>query len=301
MATKIEWTDETWNPVTGCTPISPGCANCYARRMATRLAGRFGYPEAPHQFDVTLRPERLEEPLKWRKPRRVFVCSMSDLFHEDVPFEFVVRIWQTMFKAKDHIFQILTKRPVRMSEFMNLPTNNLGTFPVVLPNIWLGVTVCTQEETWKIGELLQIPAAVRFVSIEPMVGEVDMCDFLPHLVDSGALDPNTGAGIDIMQPGIDWVICGGETGPNARPMHPDWVRSLRDQCQCADVPFFFKQWGEWSAKYEHVLTKSSGERAFAKMDYPGCKPLYFARVGKKNSGRELDGQLWEQFPQLRTK
>lgn len=260
MPTKIEWTQETWNPVTGCTPISPGCAHCYAERMARRLAGRYGYPEAPHHFDVTLHPERLDQPLRWKKPRMIFVCSMGDLFHEDVPDDFILQVWQVMFKARRHTFQVLTKRPGRMlavvSEFENL----LREKPVILPNVWLGVTAENQEQADKrIPILLQTPAAVRFVSVEPMLGAVDIERYLlkpSSCSNCGAELPLRRKTVGPVQPcpncdqymyefkrGIHLVIVGGESGPRARPMHPDWARLLRDQCQAAGVPFFMKQMG----------------------------------------------------------
>jgi len=222
--TKIEWTETTWNPLTGCTPISPGCAHCYARRMAQRLAGRCGYPAAPHEFEVTLHPERLSEPLGWKKPRRVFVCSMGDLFHESVPFEYIARVYGVMTLNQQHTFQVLTKRPYRAVDFIHWAEDRYKFARTPPPNIWLGATIENQEQADKrIPVLLQIPAAVRFVSVEPLLGPVY------------PLDPQ---GVR-----LDWVICGGETGPGARPMHPDWARSLRDQCAVAGVPFFFKKMG----------------------------------------------------------
>lgn len=173
--TKIEWVinqdgtkGKTWNPVSGCTPISPGCAHCYAKRMAQRLAGRCGYPEAPHEFDVTLHPEKVGDPLRWKKPTRVFVCSMSDLFHHDVPFEFIKDVSRVMRACPQHTFQVLTKRPERMAEFA-------AAIGIAWPNVWLGVTAEDQEQAdQRIPVLLQIPAAVRFVSIEPLLEPVDL-------------------------------------------------------------------------------------------------------------------------------
>jgi protein gp37 len=308
VSTKIEWTQETWNVVSGCTKISPGCAHCYAERMARRLAGRCGYPERPHHFDVTLHPDKLDLPLKWRRPRTVFVCSMSDLFHEDVPRDFIDDVFGIMRRSflstfKDgfstgqhHIFQVLTKRPERMAKYLeHYYALNHEYHP--WPNIWLGVTAENQRAAdERIPVLLQIPAAVRFVSVEPMLGAVGLSPYLPYMTDSGALDPNTGAGINVEVPGLDWVICGGESGPGARPMHPDWARGLRDQCQAAGVPFFFKQWGAWSHDSMHIVNKQPGKYAFAKMDYPGYKSLLFARVGKKRAGRLLDGREWNEMP-----
>jgi protein gp37 len=228
MPSKIAWTNETWNPVTGCTKISPGCAHCYAERMARRLAGRYGYPEAPHHFDVTLHPDRLAQPLRWKKPRLVFVCSMGDLFHEDVPWNFIERIYGVMYEAKQHTFQVLTKRPRYMAEFTNhalLPSPrymNCVDVPIIWRNVWLGVTAENQEYADKrIPELLQAPAAVRFVSVEPMLGPVDLSPYL-HC-------------------GISWCIIGAESGPKHRPMNEDWARRLIAQCKQANVAVFYKQ------------------------------------------------------------
>lgn len=296
--TKIEWTEATWNPVTGCTPISPGCAHCYARRMAKRLAGRCGYPAAPHEFDVTLHPDKLGEPLRWKKPRRVFVCSMSDLFHENVPFEFIRRIFRTMEFARAHTFQVLTKRADRMHEFVQWYASDRNTY-WPSSNVWLGVTAENQEQADKRTPLLlQTPAAVRFVSVEPMLGLIEM-------------EAYWGARPGWGEPeGLDWVICGGETGPGARPMHPGWVRSLRDQCREAAVPFFFKSWGDWALK--GATTGKPSAIGVLSPDgewYPGYtgwngRPIdpdtgeaYLLRVGKKASGRLLDGREWSEYPE----
>ena len=271
-STKIEWADAVWNPITGCTPVSEACENCYAKRMANRLAGRYGYP-ADDPFRVTFHRERLEDPLKWKKPRRIFVLSMGDIFHSDVPFYLTNEIFEVMRKASNmpgHIFMVLTKRPQRMAEFIELLKRNKGPDFVrwPLPNVWLGVTAENQARAdERIHQLLQIPAAVRFVSIEPMLGPVDLREFLkleicPRCI--GGIKTRQaegwprcnrcgfqGASMSSLWPEHAsvhqrWVICGGETGPGARPMHPDWVRSLRDQCQAAVVPFFFKGWGKWT-------------------------------------------------------
>ena len=256
--TRIEWVTnpdgtkgETWNPVSGCTKVSAGCKNCYAERMAKRLAGRCGYPEAPHQFDVTLHPDRLEQPLRWKKSRTVFVCSMSDLFHEDVPFDYVDEIFGIMAEAPQHSFQLLTKRPERAISYIsdaNLSATNVETHLVwPLPNVWLGVTAenqATADE--RIPLLLETPAAVRFVSCEPLLGPVRF-DYEDWDRTAEYMEPKTylrSYTIDNgarRMPGIDWVIVGAETGPGARPMHPDWARDIRDQCQEAGVPFFFKK------------------------------------------------------------
>lgn len=278
--TKIEWADAVWNPITGCTPISEGCANCYAKRMANRLKGRAGYP-ADDPFRVTIH-NRFDEPLRWRKPRRVFVCSMGDLFHDDVPHSALDRIFSEMILEYEHTFLVLTKRPERMLEyfnsaslFRNIFDPNIRLLPS--PNLWIGVTAENQARAEeRIPILLQIPAAVRFVSIEPMLGQVDLRRAF------GTEGPRQ---TYIEQ--LDWVICGGETGPGARPVHPDWVRSLRDQCQAAVVPFFFKQWGEWGPYI------SAPDHFMVKYWDNGIVSL---KTGKKLSGRLLDGREWNEFP-----
>lgn len=234
MPTKIPWTDETWNPVSGCSPISAGCKNCYANRMSKRLAGRFGYPPAPRNFDVTFHPDKLDQPLHWKKPRRIFPCSMGDLFHEDVPDEWIDRVFDVIQSAWWHTFQILTKRPERALEWCC----QSGRMP--LPNVWLGVTAENQEQANKrILILLQIPAAVRFVSVEPMLSEVNLTnqpwwDHRPEYDYWKAVYPWA-------RKTLDWVIVGAETGPGKRPMNLDWARSVRDQCVRAGIPFFFKK------------------------------------------------------------
>lgn len=210
--TSIEWTDATWNPVTGCSKISPGCKNCYAERMAGRLAA-MGQPRYVNGFDVTLQEDLLQLPLRWAKPRRVFVNSMSDLFHEDVPSPYITLVFRTMAAATRHSFQVLTKRPERVVELApRLP------WP---PNVWLGTSIERADYAFRSTLLRRVPASVRFLSVEPLLGPI------PRL-------PLTG---------IDWVILGGESGPGARPMDPRWARSIRDQCVARGVPFFFKQWG----------------------------------------------------------
>lgn len=340
--TKIEWADRTYNPVTGCTPISDGCANCYAKRMSERFAGPWGLDPA-EPFKVTLHPERLDEPLRWKKPSKVFVCSMSDLFHEDVPDKFIVDVLSVIAEAWQHTFLILTKRPERMREIFAgstiandvwLQTTrgvNAEKSPWPLPNVWIGVTAENQEQADKrIPILLQIPAAKRFVSVEPMLGAVDLSkwippctpftpenapetwgkfawpEWVPNRVSEQIMDfwgqfgrkpkdwaknalenqsPPFGSYMTYKEDGkefsgrwvfawnnigrligdndeiyypcipreglfdtrkfywndLHWVICGGESGPGARPMHLDWARSLRDQCQSAGTPFMFKQ------------------------------------------------------------
>lgn len=214
MATRssIEWTESTWNPVTGCNKISPGCKHCYAERMALRLQA-MGQPRYRDGFAVTLQPDAVEEPLRWRKPRVVFVNSMSDLFHHDVPDSYIERVFDTMKQASWHVFQVLTKRSDRLRELAGQLS-----WP---ENVWMGVSVESAAYVGRVDDLVQVPASVRFLSVEPLLGPI------PKLP------------ID----GIHWVIVGGESGPGSRPMKPTWVREIRAACRRGRVPFFFKQWG----------------------------------------------------------
>ena len=268
---KIEWTDATWNPVSGCTKVSAGCKNCYAERWFPRVYNR------PFN-DVKMHPERLEQPLRWKRPRRIFVNSMSDLFHESVPLDFIDRVFASMAISKQHIFQVLTKRPDRMLSYIQsirisaeddfqgfderfttalkpLNTNIFDDANIIsdltgpLRNVWLGVSVENQKTAdERIPLLLEIPAAVRFLSCEPLLEKIDINDCACRIE------------------WIDWVIVGGESGPNFRPMDPDWVRNIRDQCEDAGVPFFFKQWA-------------------------GANP--------KRLGRVLDGKVHSEYPKMR--
>ncbi|MBN1176099.1 MAG: phage Gp37/Gp68 family protein [Dehalococcoidales bacterium] len=212
QSTTIEWTDSTWNPVTGCTKISSGCINCYAERLALRLKA-MGNPSYVNGFSVTLHEETLMLPLKWKKPQTIFVNSMSDLFHEDIPVEFIFRVFDVMCRADWHNFQILTKRADRMLE--------LNPRLTWAPHIWMGVTVEEQNYTDRINRLQKTNARVKFLSLEPLLSPI----------------PN------LQLEGIDWVIVGGESGPKARPMKKEWALDIRNQCQEKRVPFFFKQWG----------------------------------------------------------
>jgi protein gp37 len=210
--TGIEWTDATWNPVTGCTKVSPGCKHCYAERLARRLRA-MGNPRYRRGFAVTLHPDQLTLPLRWHQPRRIFVNSMSDLFHDAVPEDFIQRAFEVMTRAHWHVFQILTKRSGRLASLASrLP------WP---PNVWQGVSVENARYTVRVAELRTVPAAVRFLSIEPLLGPIP----------------------DLPLEGIHWVIVGGESGPGRRPPDAAWIREIRDQCVRAEVPFFFKQWG----------------------------------------------------------
>lgn len=219
--TSIEWTNATWNPVTGCTKISAGCDRCYAERFAERFRGVPGHP-FENGFDLTLRPERIEQPLKWRRRQMIFVNSMSDLFHKEVPFSFIDDVFETMLRADWHTFQVLTKRSSIMRRYVNSRFQNRS----VPDHIWLGVSVEDGGRKSRIQHLRDTHADVRFLSIEPLIGPI------------GALDLT----------GIHWVIVGGESGPRYRPMEINWAREVRDQCRSAHVPFFFKQWGGFRPK-----------------------------------------------------
>ena len=210
--TSIEWTESSWNPVTGCTKLSPGCKHCYAERMARRLKG-MGQPNYANGFKPTVHEQALRLPIEWKKPQTIFVNSMSDLFHDQVPTEFIIRVFEVMKQADWHLFQALTKRSERL-----LALDSLLPWS---PNVWMGVSVETQDYACRIDHLRQTSAAMKFLSCEPLLGP------LPDL--------------DLR--GIGWVIVGGESGPGARPMDPAWVTEIRDQCVLAGVPFFFKQWG----------------------------------------------------------
>ncbi|MHB8104206.1 MAG: DUF5131 family protein [Dehalococcoidales bacterium] len=234
LSTAIEWTDSTWNPVTGCSKVSSGCNNCYAERLALRLQA-MGNPSYKNGFSVTLHEDALTLPLKWKKPQTIFVNSMSDLFHENIPLEFILRVFDIMRRADWHCFQILTKRSERMLELSpHLPWAS---------NIWMGVTVEAENYTYRIEQLKKTGAAVKFLSLEPLLSPIN----------------------NLPLTGIDWVIVGGESGPNARPMEKDWVVDVRNQCQNKKVPFFFKQWGG---------------------------------INKKKTGRELEGRIWSETPSL---
>ena len=233
-ASKIEWTDATWNPVTGCDKVSPGCKFCYAERLSKRLKAA-GMAKYRNGFAVTLHPDTLEIPLRWRKPRSIFVNSMSDLFHDEVPDDFIGSVFDVMARADWHRYQVLTKRPERVA--------SLNSTLLWAAQIWQGVSVENQDYAHRIDLLRDTAAAVKFLSLEPLLGP------LPNL----------------NLEGIDWVIVGGESGPGARPMHPNWARDIRNQCLDAGVPFHFKQWGG---------------------------------VFKKRNGRELDGRTWDEMPLL---
>jgi protein gp37 len=220
---KIEWTDATWNPVTGCTKVSAGCKHCYAQTFAERFRGTSGHP-FEHGFDLRVWPDRLRLPLLWKTPKRIFVNSMSDLFHERVPDSFIDYVFETMCTANWHRFQILTKRPERMSAYLRARRYRFGSLAHEWPHIWLGASVETQRYVGRAKVVALLPSAVRFLSCEPLLGPLDLRDLLA---------PEA----------INWVIVGGESGRGARAMDAAWALSIRDQCFRADVPFFFKQWG----------------------------------------------------------
>lgn len=347
MSSKIEWTDRTWNPLAGCTMVSRACENCYAMRMAFRLEqmGQEKYKGTTRKTEggkilwtgkINFDEEDLLAPLKWKKPQRVFVNSMSDLFHENVPFEFVDKVFAVMALTPHITYQILTKRPERMAEYFSVGSQNIlkrwvdvaqielklpyskclwlwtdGSVP--LPNVWLGTTIENQAEADKrIPHLLNCPAAVRFVSCEPLLGPISFrwakwvnYKVLKELTLSDGTQVKGHDQYDGFD-GIHWVIAGGESGPKARPSHPDWFRSLRDQCQAAGVPFFFKQWGEWHQN-PHMqsgrvnlpgtyLADNGHKCGFKSLQNPNLKYVTLFKVGKKAAGNLLDGQVWEQFP-----
>ncbi|OCB09262.1 hypothetical protein A5717_26160 [Mycolicibacterium porcinum] len=346
--TSIEWCDSTWNPVTGCTEVSPGCDHCYAKTFAERWRGTPGH-YFEHGFDVQLRPDKLDQPLRWTRPRRIFVNSMSDLFHDDVPDEYIAKVWAVMALAPQHTFQVLTKRHARMRSLLNnnafltrvceygewfaltqkpnrLDDRIFRRGPWPLPNVWLGVS--TESQQWadiRIPALLDAPAAVRFISAEPLLGPIDLIGQGGNMVGAGIYslpDPPEydggepvcqDHGVEQCQQGctfLDWVIVGGESGPGARPMHPDWARSLRDQCTAAGVPFLFKQWGEYRPNQRGVRGYSTDRDRFVFLDGSGHMALRdmaesmsgprfgttVKRVGKKQAGRVLDGRTWDEYP-----
>ncbi len=272
--TGIEWADATWNPVVGCSKVSPGCDNCYAIGVSARMIANpkvDGYDGTVAGGDwtgqINLLRDRLDQPLRWKRPRRIFVNSMSDLFHPDVPDEFINDVFGVMAKADWHQFQVLTKRPQRMREYFNRGPQ--PTFPP--PNVWLGTSIESNHYMFRSEHLAAIPAAVRFLSLEPLLGPLPSLD----------LD------------NIDWVIVGGESGTNARPMHPEWVLDIRDRCTEANVPFFFKQWGEWTLD----IPRPGSNQTVIDVHDDG---KVMRRVGKKAAGHTLGGQTWNQYPKQRS-
>ncbi|MGH9522213.1 MAG: DUF5131 family protein [Terriglobales bacterium] len=288
--TSIEWTDKVWNPVTGCTKVSQGCKHCYAERVFPRA-----YAATGRKFtDVACHEDRLDQPLHWKKPARIFVNSMSDLFHESIPYKFIGRVFRTMHQANWHTYQILTKRPARMVDFVRWAMVEGNGNPEMYldgvdDHIHLGFSAEDQktfDERWATVSEWSWLFPLVWVSLEPLLGSVN-CGTALH---PGYVDGKHA-------PGIGWIVAGGESGPNARPMHPDWARSLRDQCQAAGVPFFFKQWGEWEPQRQ-----SPGGTGFGngQHHWPGesdCRMSF--RVGKKAAGRMLDGREWNEYPEVR--
>lgn len=286
----IEWTDATWSPVIGCTKESPGCKNCYAEReVETRWSKNPRSMWFGRKFtDVGLRPQALSQPLGWRKPRRIFVCPRADLFHPDVPYDFIAAVFGAMALTRRHTYQVLTKRAERMRDFFvsigpeqvreftlrNAGRMMSGGWQWPLPNVHLGVSVENQEyANARIPLLLETPAAVRWISAEPLLGPINLNAIGRRDMKFSALFPGA-----LAPQKLDWVVVGGESGPGARPMHPDWAGNLRDQCQAAGVPFFFKQWGEWAPR---AVAGVGG---------------YMEREGKRGAGRLLDGREWNEVP-----
>lgn len=409
MAEKslIEWTDATWNPITGCTLVDEGCRHCYAAHLITSwpaignhpsrkgLARKNAAGESKFTGEVRLNEQWIDQPLRWRKPRRIFVCAHGDLFHPSVPDEWIDRVFAVMALAPQHAFQVLTKRPERAREYLKGPAvrrivgiyagrifaRGMGAVKIVdafdiacdkvglvqeypdahivprlldrplkagwpLPNVWLGTSISDQASAdLRINHLLDCPAAIRFISAEPLLGPLNLnriewsrdtfadCGGHPdpawprtthdviygnsltgdfsceaHAPDGTILGTNRDVGFTYDRWQIDWVICGGESGPHARPMHPDWARALRDQCVAAGVPFLFKQWGEWgpSTPEEADLNPHSGWRCLkghphvprAEELYPENGAAFIERKGKKAAGRKLDGVEWSQFPEV---
>ncbi|MDP9267286.1 MAG: phage Gp37/Gp68 family protein [Acidobacteriota bacterium] len=363
--TSIEWTDATWNPIRGCSRVSEGCRHCYAEAVAARFSGAGqayeglaelkiigqGTPAehtAPHWTGrVRLVPEHLADPIRWKKPRRIFVNSMSDLFHEKLPFETIAKVFAVMALSPQHTFQVLTKRPQRMLEFFtwardiawpklfpwDVPDYGVEANVVLqflsdaeagiavskdedppawpLPNVWLGVSVEDQESAdARIPLLLNMPAAVRWISAEPLLGPIILKERDQPEVNVDWLRGFDGGEPAI--PGLDWVVGGGESGPGARPMHPAWALALRDQCRAAKVAFFFKQWGAWQP-----IEYRQGRKPYLKISVPmpsTMKPstreivfhagepafaVNMLRVGKHAAGRLLDGREWNQYPEAR--
>lgn len=302
--TSIEWCDEVWNPVTGCTRVSPGCDHCYAFQLHDQrhIAWKRGrWPAAPMQYhtpfsQVQLLPKRLDKPLHWRKPRRVFVNSMSDLFHPNVPEEYIAQVFAVMSLASQHTFQVLTKRPERMRELLRRETFQYRVDEAVeriasehgwdacitetdewpLPNVWLGVSVENQEAAdERIPCLMETPAAVRFLSCEPLLGPVDLCNVSVwrYVLRLGT--------VDATEDGIDWVCIGGESGPHARIMQTDWLSDLIVQCDAAGVPVFVKQLGSWLARERGYRDKHGGDPSewpeyFRIREYPAIREAVMA-------------------------
>jgi protein gp37 len=334
--THIEWADATWNVVNGCSVLSPGCTNCYAMKQAHRVDCRRGLTRKTNggmvwTGEVRFDEKHLLDPLRWRRPRKIFVCAHGDLFHEKVPDEWIDRVFAVMAQAQQHTFQVLTKRPERMRAYISAfrpspPSDGFVTrggvphnrspkgAPIFsparwpLPNVWLGTSVEDQTRAdERIPVLLDTPAAIRWLSCEPLLGPVDLSEwfFCPTSLDQQPMmDPTTGvyeccakcdytgiAGFSDL-PIVDWVVAGGESGPNARPMHPAWARSLRDQCAAAVVPFLFKQWGNFRPCTAAELKQACG----ATLVGDRVTGAYMLGIGKGKGGRLLDGVQHDGYP-----
>ena len=318
--TKIEWTDATWNIITGCSVVSSGCTNCYAMKLAgTRLKNhesRIGLTDQTNSGPVwngavRFNEQWLEQPLNWKKPRMIFVCAHGDLFHENVPNEWLHKIFAVMALCPQHTFQVLTKRPERMQKYLNTPctqeyigeeivdTNwpknnplpemtwdlpqDKARVKLPLPNVWLGVSVENQKTAAdRIPLLLKTPAAIRWISAEPLLGKIDL--------NQNYLNGNHFGDL------LDWVVAGGESQHGSRPSHPEWFRSLRDQCEAARIPFLFKQWGDWSEgrnRHDWQTLAIDGTKRLTE------QTVQMSRVGKKQAGRTLDGKTHDQYPQTK--
>ncbi len=361
--TGIEWADATWNPIVGCSIVSPGCTNCYAMAQAARIermqpGSHYAGTTQPSKAGpvwtgkLALAPEHiLTAPLRWRRPRRIFVNSMGDLFHEAVPDAWIDRVFDVMASSGAHTFQVLTKRADRMRRYVESlgenrarwqtdhqrisyglhETINGGSPAWPLRNVWLGVSAEDQRRADEsIPHLLATPAAVRFVSADPLLGPVDFMK-IDYAAFMRSVRPGSDAGLHehdpdmrwpllkpfehwqsgFTSPGLDWIIVGGESGRDARPMHPDWARAIRDQCAAAGVPFFFKQWGEWAptsdgpdkmlVAKDYILRERDAQKtAFAGRMEAGFKKfipaIRLAKVGKRRAGRLLDGVEHNGFP-----
>jgi protein gp37 len=357
--TKIEWTDATWNPVTGCSVVSPGCTNCYAMKLAgTRLKNepsrkgltKPGKSGPVWTGEVRFNEQWLDQPLRWKRPRRIFVCAHGDLFAENVPDAWIDRVFAVMALAPQHTFQVLTKRAERMREYVTANRNHVNAPPNrqwPLPNVWLGVSVEDQKRAdERIPALLATPAAVRWISAEPLLGPVDLtalqidgdyemdalkplswrelwdghyspeatgCD-LDEAIEAFREGGNPYPPTDDKPNRLDWVVVGGESGPGARPMHPDWARSIRDQCAEAGVAFHFKQWGnwlpvldrdnddpDWRSNYTDLRDEKRAIINLAGgMGFHGDRVHVVENVGKARAGRLIDGIEHNGFPEVRS-
>jgi protein gp37 len=315
--TAISWTDATWNPITGCTLVDEGCRNCYAAHLSANWPALARHPSraglarnnadgvAKFTGEVRFNEQWLDQPLRWKKPRRIFVCAHGDLFHESVPDEWIDRVFAVMALAPHHTFQVLTKRPERAQEYIaahntSNPGDSItdrafelnhkvpgyrgsgGSASWPLRNVWLGTSISDQASAdLRIPHLLATPAAIRFISAEPLLGPVSLVK--SYMTDAAltVLFDKLERGIKDPRGELHWVITGGESGKHACPAHPDWFRSLRDQCVAAGVPFHFKQWGEW---------------AWAERIEGDPTTLTAYRAGTKRTGHLLDGKAWQQFP-----